>query len=48
MLKMGRGKLSLDDFEKIIREKDCTKASFSVPARGLFLVAVTYPDAIFL
>ena len=47
MLKIGRGKLSLDDFEKIIKEKDCTKASFAVPARGLFLVAVTYPDAIF-
>jgi tRNA pseudouridine38-40 synthase len=43
MLKTGRGRLSLDEFHDVIRAKDCTKASFSVPSHGLFLVAVEYP-----
>lgn len=36
MLKVGRGQLSVDDFEKIILAKDCTKADFSTPPQGLF------------
>ena len=44
MLKVGRGKLSLDEFRTIIEAKDCTRASFAVPAHGLFLVSVTYPE----
>ena len=43
MLKTGRGKLSIDGFHDVIRAKDCTKASFSVPSHGLFLVSVEYP-----
>ncbi|MBT9483915.1 tRNA pseudouridine(38-40) synthase TruA [Sediminibacterium sp.] len=43
MLKVGRGQLSLDDFEKIILAKDCTKADFSTPPQGLFLAKVIYP-----
>ncbi len=43
MLKVGRGKLSLDDFRAVIESKDCTKASFAVPAHGLFLISVNYP-----
>lgn len=43
MLKVGSGKLSLDEFRAIIDAKDCTKASFAVPAHGLFLVSVNYP-----
>lgn len=46
MLKVGRKKISLDEFRKIIEAKDCTKASFAAPAHGLFLVAVEYPDSI--
>jgi tRNA pseudouridine38-40 synthase len=42
MLKIGRGKMSLDEFRGIIEAKDCTRASFAVPAHGLFLVAVRY------
>jgi tRNA pseudouridine38-40 synthase len=44
MLKVGRGKLTLDEFAAIIEAKDCTMASFAVPAHGLFLVTVEYPD----
>ncbi len=47
MLKVGRGKVSLDDFETIIQAKDCTKASFAVPAHGLFLAGVNYPRGYF-
>jgi tRNA pseudouridine38-40 synthase len=43
MLKVGRGKISLDEFRTIIEVKDCTKASFSVPPHGLFLMRVGYP-----
>ena len=44
ILKVGRGKLTLDEFKAIIDAKDCTKASFAVPAHGLFLVKVEYPE----
>lgn len=43
MLKVGRGQLSIDDFEQIILAKDCTKADFSTPPQGLFLAKVIYP-----
>jgi tRNA pseudouridine38-40 synthase len=42
MLKVGTGKSSADDFRKIIEGKDCSKADFSVPPQGLFLVNVAY------
>lgn len=44
MLQVGRGKITLDDFRAIIEARDCTKASFAVPAHGLFLVSVNYPE----
>jgi tRNA pseudouridine38-40 synthase len=43
MLQVGRGKLTLLDFRRIIDAKDCTVASFAVPAHGLFLEEVEYP-----
>jgi tRNA pseudouridine38-40 synthase len=42
MLKAGTGKISSDEFRGIIESKDCTKADFSVPPQGLFLLAVRY------
>lgn len=42
MLKVGRGKLTIADFINIIEARDCTKASFAVPAHGLFLSRVNY------
>ena len=47
MLKIGRGKLTLDEFRKIIEAKDCTKASFAVPSQGLILLSVNFPDGYF-
>ena len=43
MLQAGRGKISAEDFRKIIEARDCTKADFSVPGHGLFLMRVEYP-----
>jgi tRNA pseudouridine38-40 synthase len=42
MLKVGRETIGLEEFRRIIEAKDCTQASFAVPAHGLFLVAVEY------
>lgn len=47
MLKVGRGKISLNDFREIIEAKDCARASFAVPAHGLFLMRVGYPMGYF-
>ena len=43
MLQAGRGKISVEDFRKVIEARDCTKADFSVPGHGLFLKHVEYP-----
>lgn len=43
MLKAGRGQLSMAEFAAVIESKDCTRADFSTPAQGLFLVSVRYP-----
>ncbi|HET9057265.1 MAG TPA: tRNA pseudouridine(38-40) synthase TruA [Chitinophagaceae bacterium] len=40
MLQVGRGKISIPDFKKIIEAKDCSKVNFSVPGHALFLVKV--------
>ncbi len=42
MLKLGRNKISIDEFRAIIESKDCTRASFSVPPHGLFLAEVGF------
>lgn len=47
MLQVGRGKLGVEDFRGIIVGKDCTKADFSAPGHGLFLVEVGYEENIF-
>jgi tRNA pseudouridine38-40 synthase len=46
MLDIGRSKITLDDFRKIIEGKDRSAAGFSVPPQGLFLSKVVYPDFI--
>ena len=47
MLQVGRGKIGLDEFTQIIEERNAIKAKFDVPAQGLFLVKVNYPESIF-
>ena len=48
LIEVGKNKISIEDFNKIIIQRDRTKAGFSVPACGLYLVNVEYPDKIFL
>jgi tRNA pseudouridine38-40 synthase len=47
MLKAGRETITINEFRKIIEAKDCTKADFTTPPHGLFLVAVNYPKGTF-
>jgi tRNA pseudouridine38-40 synthase len=47
MLRIAREKISLAEFKSIIEAKDSAKASFAVPARGLFLIHVSYPENYF-
>ena len=46
MLQVARGKITIDDFKKIIESRDCTKANFAVPGHGLFLAKVNYPESV--
>jgi tRNA pseudouridine38-40 synthase len=48
ILDIGKGKLSVEDFRRIIEAKNRSDAGFSVPAKGLFLEVVEYSDDIFL
>ena len=47
LLEVGRGKLTVEGFRKVIEAKDRCKAGTSVPGHALFLVDVTYPENIF-
>ena len=47
LLDVGRGRLTLDDFRKIIESKNRGKAGTSAPAQGLYLVDVIYPQEVF-
>jgi tRNA pseudouridine38-40 synthase len=42
MLRVATHKISLEEFAQIIQNKDCRKADFSVPSKGLFLIKVAY------
>ncbi len=47
LIEIGRGKMSEEDMEQIIEKQDRSKAGFSVPAHGLYLTDITYPQNIF-
>jgi len=48
LVELGRGKIDLEDLDRIILSKDRRAAGYSVPANGLFLVSINYPEEIFL
>lgn len=48
LIDVGRGKTSLKEFIDIIESKNRSNAGYSVPAKGLFLNEVKYPDSIFI
>jgi len=48
LVQVGRGKLSIIEFEEIIRGRDRGLAGQSAPAHGLSLTDIKYPPAIFI
>lgn len=48
LLEVGQHKISIEDFKNIIEKKNRSDAGYSVPAKGLFLEEVQYPDEIWL
>ncbi|MBL7847607.1 MAG: tRNA pseudouridine(38-40) synthase TruA [Cyclobacteriaceae bacterium] len=48
LLDVGTGKTTLDEFKAILKSMDRKKAGMNVPAEGLFLVRVKYPQRIFV
>ena len=42
LIEVGRGKLSIEGFRKVIEDRDRCRAGESVPGKALFLVDVTY------
>jgi tRNA pseudouridine38-40 synthase len=48
MTEVGRGRITPEEFEKIIASKNRSSAGMSAPAKGLFLVSIEYPEEIFL
>ncbi len=48
LLEVGSGRMDHSDFEQILAGRDRRKAGRSVPAEGLYLCEVRYPQEIFL
>lgn len=48
MVDVGTGKITLEEFEKISRSGNRGQAGTSVPAQGLHLAKIEYPEEIFL
>ena len=48
MVLVGKEKISLTDFEKIMISKDRTNAGPSAKAQGLFLTNISYPNQIYV
>ncbi|MDH7911298.1 tRNA pseudouridine(38-40) synthase TruA [Winogradskyella sp. SYSU M77433] len=46
MVNIGLGKLKPEDLHAIIKSKDRGEAGFSVPAHGLYLTEIVYPEDI--
>lgn len=48
LLEVGKGKLSIEGFRQVIEAKNRNAAGSSVPAHGLYLCDVGYPDTLFI
>lgn len=48
LLEVGKDKMIINEFIKIIENKDRCKAGSSAPAHGLFLTDIEYPENIYL
>ncbi len=48
LLEVGRGKLTIDGFRRVLDAKDRCSAGTSVPGHALFLADVQYPASVFM
>ena len=48
LIEIGEHKLDLDDLERILKSENRSEAGYSVPAHGLYLTRVAYPETIYL
>ncbi len=48
LVEVGTGKLSTQDFRRIIESKNRKEAKAAAPAQGLYLCRVSYPESIFI
>jgi tRNA pseudouridine38-40 synthase len=48
LLEVGIGKMDLDTFRSVIEQKNRGAAGLSVPAHGLFLTDIEYPESVFV
>lgn len=48
MVRVARGTIQVDAFERLLAQKALAAADFSAPAKGLFLIRVNYPEGLFL
>ncbi len=48
LLEVGLGKLDIKDIDRILQSEDRGEAGYSVPAKGLYLTEVVYPESVFL
>jgi len=48
LFEVGRGRMTIDEFNAVIEAKNRCKAGVSVPAQGLYLIDIQYPDRIFI
>jgi tRNA pseudouridine38-40 synthase len=46
LMEIGKGNIEIEDIHKIIESKNRSKAGFSVPAKGLFLSNIEYPQGL--
>ena len=46
MLDVGKGRITVDGFQQIINSRNRSEAGYSVPAKGLTLTGIGYPDGI--
>lgn len=47
LMEIGQGKQDIDYMRKVIESKNRSHAGMSVPAKGLFLTSVVYPEDLF-
>ena len=46
LIEVGQAKLNIEDIDRIIESKNRSEAGYSVPAKGLYLTEVMYPEDI--